>query len=266
MTSGHSGVYSAAEGGTIKTGKFGTKQMQADVKYTFGSHIFTDQALEAIKGGDGSIASLLTTATEELKMSIDKDRQRQSHGYGQGVLAEVQSGSTGTTITVKGSANGGLGTWNLYDGQELWIGTKSQIEAGTADAVTVVNVTSNTTFTVSGAVTVAANDLIVKADAYNASNAAYVEMSGIRNLIDDNNSPYDANFQGVARSTNAFVNAYVYKGTAEALSIARIQEAVMEASKWGRPNLMLSNSILYNKYSNLLEGQKRFVDITVGTA
>ena len=58
----------------------------------------------------------------------------------------------------------------------MLVGTKAQVEAGTADAVTVTAVPSDTTFTVSGAVTVADADLVVKAGVYDSTGTVYTEM------------------------------------------------------------------------------------------
>ena len=42
----------------------------------------------------------MTTATEELKDSIQRAYQRQFSSYGQGVEAKVKTGGTGTTIVM----------------------------------------------------------------------------------------------------------------------------------------------------------------------
>lgn len=242
--------------------------MTVDAKYTYGRHTFTDVSLEGIEGDEGSVANLLATATDELKMELQKDAQRQMvFGFGQGVLGTVSTGVTGTTITVEdGSVTGDNmpGTEHIREGQKILIGTKSEVEAGTADAVTVVNVLSNTQFTVSSSITVVDGDVIVKAGVY--SNSAYNEMAGVRNLLDNASSPYDTTFQGITRATSGWVNGFVRKGSAETLTIARITEYYLQARKYGKPNLILMGSKLYAKYIALLDDKKRYVDIKVGMA
>ena len=198
-------------------------------------------------------------------MEIEKDAQRQiTFGYGQGVIGAISSGTTGTTMTVKGASANFPGTEYIREGQKLLIGTKAEIEAGTAEAVTVVNVLSETQFTISASTTVVTDDLIVKAKAWNAGDSVYNEMAGIRNLLDNTSSPVDSTFQGITRATNGWVNGHVRKGSAEVLTMARLTEYYLKARKYGRPNLILMGSDLYGKYIALLDEKKRYVDVKVG--
>lgn len=256
----HSWVYNVAEWGTIEDGKFSTAQMYAKAKYAYGRHTFTDVALEWIEKDEWAIANLLTEATDELKNAMQREMQRQFHGFWQGVLATVNWVSTGTTITVLATwAN--LGTQYIYPWQKLLVGTKAQVEAGTADAVTVVSVPSDTTFVVSWAVTVADADLVVKAGVYDSTWSVYTEMEWIRSLIDNASSPVLSTMQGLARATNGFLNAPVYKPSAnEVLTISRMHEYYLKARKYGKPDLILMNSDLFAKYGALLESNKRHVN------
>lgn len=260
-TAEHSGVYNVPEGGSINDGKFSTAQMNAKSKYAYGRHTFTDQAIEALDGNPDALVNILTEASDELKNSMARDMQRQFYSFGQGVLATVNGAVTGTTITVNGPAQKKLGTQFIYPGQKLQIGTKAQIEWGTADAVTVVDVPTETTFTVSASVTVADADLIVKDQAYDLTNSVYTDMNGIMGLIDNNSSPVWSTLQGLSRSTKGFLNAPVYKpGSDEVLTISRMEEYYLKARKFGNPDIVLSNSDLYAKYSSLLEASKRQVN------
>lgn len=269
LTGRHSGVYNVAEGDSISDGSFKLAQMNVDAKYLYGRHTFTDVALEGIEGDAGSIANLLTTATEELKDSISRSFQRQFSSYGRGVLAIVKTGVTGTTITVGGrdQTDFGYGTDYVTAGQLIQIGTEVQIQAGTADLVTVVNVLSPTQFTVDAAITVVANDIVANQKIWDATNSVYTEMAGMRNLVDDTATGAvdgivpDTFFQGVNKSTNDFANAFIYKpATREVLTIERMQEYYLKARKFGKPDLIRVNSDLYAKYGALLVQNKRFVN------
>ncbi len=269
MTGRHSGVYNIAEWDSIADGRFSTAQMQTKAKYLYGRHTFTDVALEGIEGDAGSIANLLTTATDELKDSIQRSFQRQFSSYGQGVEGKVKTGVTGTTITLyaKDQIDQGDGSDWLTEGQKILIGTKAQIEAGTADAVTIVAVPTDNTIVVDTSITVVADDLIVNQKVWDSSNSVYNEMSGIRNLVDNTATGAldgivpDTNFQGVARATNGWANGYVYKPAAyETLSLQRMTEYYLYARKYGRPDLIRTSSDLYAKYGALLESQKRHVN------
>jgi hypothetical protein len=243
--------------------------MNVVAKYLYGRHTFTDVALEGVEGDAGSIANLLTTATEELKDSISRSFQRQFSSYAQGVLATVKTGVTGTTITVdaRDQTDFGYGTDYVTTGQLIMIGTKAQVEAGTADSVAVVNVLSPTQFTVDSSITVVAGDVVVNQQVRDSTNSVYVEMSGVRNLIDntatgavDGIAP-TTNFQGIARATNDFTSAFVYKpGSREILTIEKMQEYYLKARKFGKPDLIRVNSDLYAKYGALLVQNKRFVN------
>lgn len=267
LTGRHSWVYNVAEWDTINDGSFKTAQMNVKAKYLYGRHTFTDIALEGIEGDAGSIANLLTTATEELKDSIQRSFQRQFSSYGRAVLAVVKTGVTGTTITVWGrdQTDYGYGTQYVTEGQLIQIGTTAQVEAGTADAVTVATIISDTQFTVDTSITVVAGDVIVNQKAYDTTNSIYTEMSGIRNLLDntatgavDGIAP-DTNFQGIARATNNFANSFVYKPSAyETLTLERMTEYYLKARKFGKPNLIRVNADLYAKYWALLYAKKGF--------
>ena len=269
LTGRHSGVYNVAEGDNIDDGSFKTAQMNVKAKYLYGRHTFTDIALEGIEGDAGSIANLLTTATEELKDSIQRAFQRQFSSYGRGVLGTVKTGVTGTTITLtaRDQTDFGYGTINVTEGQKILIGTEAQVKAGTADAVTVVAVVSDTQITVDSSITVVAGDVVVNQKIRDSTNSVYTEMSGMRNLLDttatgaiDGIVP-DTNFQGIARATNNFTNAFVYKPAAyETLTIERMNEYYLKARKYGKPDLIRVNADLYAKYGALLVQNKRFVN------
>jgi hypothetical protein len=243
--------------------------MNVSAKYLYGRHTFTDVALEGIEGDAGSIANLLTTATEELKDAISRSFQRQFSSYAQGVLSTVKTGVTGTTITVYGrdQTDFGYGTDYLTAGQMIQIGTKVQVEAGTADLVTVVAVLSPTQFTVDSSITVVQDDVIVNQKVRDTTNSVYTEMNGIRNLLDNTATGAidgivpTTNFQGIARATNDFTNAFVYKPASyETLTIERMQEYYLKARKFGKPDLIRVNADLYAKYGALLVQNKRFVN------
>lgn len=268
-TNGHSWVYSVAEWDDIEDGNFSTWKMQVKSKYTFGRHTFTDIALDAVDGDEGSLADVLVYAWVELKEAIKRQVNRQfEYWYWQWVIAKCWTWATWTTVTVLWESVYFPGTFYINPGEKLLIGTKAEIEAWTADEVTVLAITSSTTFTTTASFTYVTSDLIVKKRAYNASAAAYNEMAWFRNLIDNSSSPYDSSFQNIVRATNDWVNAPVYKNgwTRVTLTISRIREYVLKASKYGKPNLILMNSLLYDKYISLLEDKVRFTTVTMGTA
>lgn len=269
LTGRHSGVYSIKEWDTITDGAFSTGQMTTKAKYTYGRHTFTDVALEGIQGDAGSIANVLTLATEELKDAIQRLFQRQFSSRGRGVLGKISTNATSATLTLYGrdQTGHGIGSDYLTPGQKIYVGTEVAIKAGTADAVTVLTVNSDTSITVDSSITVVQDDWITNQQVRDSVAVLYNEMSGIMNLLDNTATGAldgivpDTNFQGLARATNARVNANMYKPAAyEVLSLARLQEYYMKARKYGKPDLIRMNSDLYTKYGALLNTDKRFVN------
>ena len=243
--------------------------MTTKAKYTYGRHTFTDVALEGIQGDAGSIANVLTLATEELKDAIQRLFQRQFSSRGRGVLGKISTNATSATLTLYGrdQTGHGIGSDYLTPGQKIYVGTEVAIKAGTADAVTVLTVNSDTSITVDSSITVVQDDWITNQQVRDSVAVLYNEMSGIMNLLDNTATGAldgivpDTNFQGLARATNARVNANMYKPAAyEVLSLARLQEYYMKARKYGKPDLIRMNSDLYTKYGALLNTDKRFVN------
>ena len=248
QTSRFSWVYAVGEWEDPIKGTIGFEKMSVGSKYVFGQFELTDQALEWATTPE-AVADILSTYSQNAKESMEREVQRMVTHSAQGVLWTVASDSTGTTVTVDS-------TFYIENGMQLSIGTKAEVEWGTADNVSVVNVISDTQFTISSATSVTANDEVVKQKVY--SNGAYNEWAGIRLLVDDNNSPTSSTFQGIARSSNTWVNAPVYKPTTtETLTIARMREYYFKALKYGNPNIILAWSTLFQKYIDLLGDQVR---------
>lgn len=267
-TGQHSGVYNIPESWTIEDGTFSTSKMSIGAKYAYWRHTFTDIALEWVSWDAWSLVDTLTLAGTELKSAMQRSINRQfEYGYGKWVIGVCWTWATGTTVTVDWESEFNQGTFYIAPWMKLLIGTEWEIEAWTAESVTVTAVTSDTTFTVASSFTYVTDDLIAMKSIYDTWASIYTEMAGFRNLIDNASSPYDTTFQGITRATNNWVNASVYKnGTRQTLTISRIREYVLKASKFGKPNLILMNHLLYDKLISLLEDQVRFTQVKMGTA
>lgn len=263
-TGQHSWVYSISENWTIEDGNFSTAKMQVPAKFTYGRHTFTDIALEWVEWDEWSIANILTMAWDQLKMAMQREINRQwEYWYWQWTLGTVNTWATWTTVTVDWEANYWHWTHFLAPWMKLLIGTKAEIEGWTADEVTIADVLSDTEFTTTTSFTSVTGDLIVKKQVFDSWSSTYNEMNWFRNLIDNASSPYSSTFQWVNRATNNWVNANVYKNwwTHVEFTIELLRQYVLKASKWGNPNLIMMNYLLYDKYISLLEGNKRFVDV-----
>lgn len=260
QTGHHSGVYNAPRSNaTIRTGAPKYQTLTVGSKYAYGAHQVNDIDLTACDGDPGALAKLATELGESVMLAMRLDLNRQFHGWGECVLGYVNGASTGTTVTVNSTLRDIEQTKYITPGQRLLIGTKTQIEAGTADSVTVADVTSDTTFTTTASFTMADADRIVKLDAYDSVGAVYTEMMGVRGLVDTSGG-FTTTFQGITRTAQKFVNAYV-ENTSEALSEAKVQLAVLNAQRYGDPMFAVAGMTLFNKYASLLTSYKKFQTI-----
>lgn len=255
-STGHSGVYmdNGAAGADLNTGEATYDEPSESVRYAFGTHQLTHSTIKGITGSPSAIVGAAEDLAEAVKISMRKSLNRQFYQRGgteanNAIIATVNGASTGTTVTVDldgGETTGpGLGTWFLYEGSLIDIGTDAQHGGDTDDEVSVSTVDTSTTFTINTATTIADADHIKFRDSDN------VEMVGMRSIADSDNT-----FHGIARSTNYWAQAYVDE-TAEALSEDDMVRAYIEANKFGDVNGILIGSTLYRKYASLLTSMKR---------
>jgi len=248
QTGQHSGVYAIGENEQLIRGKPTYSRMVITPKYIFGTHYLSHQSIKAAEGGADALANVVTEFGETIREAMTRDLNRQFYGYGEGILTLISSGNTSTTQVVKS-------TENLAPGMKVLIGTKSEIEAGTADSATIVSVNNETTITLDTAITTALDDRVVKANVY--TNSTYHETMGLQGLVDKLGG-YTTTFQGVSRATSYWVNSYV-DDTAEPLTVADMITAMLNC-RIGKPDVALTNSTLYQKYSSLLSPEKRIVN------
>lgn len=253
LTSGHSGVGFTGATGAITVGNSTNQQMVASAKYGYGSHIIYDSAIQAAKGKPGAIKSIVAQLGEELEMEFKKSLNRQLFGNGEGVLTLINGAASSTATHTVDS------TRYLRVGQVLQVGTKTEIEAGTADEVTVSTINSSTSVTFTTSITTADNDRIVIKGAYNTTDSQYEELDGLSNLVSNETESPGSSFQGIPRATNAWTNSYVDSSSA-VLTEAQITDLVSSISEFGTPNLIITTVELRNKYASLLASQKRFMN------
>jgi hypothetical protein len=149
----------------------------------------------------------------------------------------------------------------LSVGQALLVGTKAEIEAGTAETATIASINSATSVTFTAAITSVTGDRVATAGVY--SGGAYNEMSGLGNLVSNNTESSGGSFQNIARATNDWVNSYV-DATSAVLTEAQIIDAVTDASRTGNPDMIVTTPTLRNKYAALLGTQRQYTTIDLG--
>ena len=172
----------AATATTLPTaGKSKYSQGKISTAYTYGVLNLDDRVIESVKGEPGAIVNIVVEEIDRMRQDMGKDINRQLFGDGTGVLSLVSAASTQTTITV-------TSTQYIHEGQLLTIN---------GDAVQVVNVTGDTTFTVTANVTVASNETAVKT-------AGVAEMTGLYMAVD--NTSFTIGIKGPAEQYAYHVN------------------------------------------------------------
>lgn len=257
-STGHSGVYfdNGAAGSDLSTGQPTYDEPSVSARFGFGTHQITDTALDGIDGDPAAVVDTAEDFSKQVRLSMQRSLNRQFYQRGgteanNAVVATVNGASTGTTVTLDNGPTDtntegpALGTWYLYEGSLIDIGTDTEHGAGTDDQETVSTVDSATQITIAASATVADGDHVKFRDGDNN------EMNGMRSIADDDNS-----FQGVTRSSSYWAQAYVDE-TAEALSEGDMVDAFLEAQKFGSVNAILVGRPLYKKYSSLLTSMKR---------
>jgi hypothetical protein len=248
QTGQHSGVYAAAENAQLNRGKPTYAQMTISPKYIFGTHYLSHQAIKVAEGGADALANVVTEFGDTVRQAMTRDLNRQFYGYGEGILTLINGAATSATQTVDN-------TENLAPGMQVLIGTKAEIEAGTADTATISTINSATSITLDTSITTADNDRVVKIGVYTGS--AYNEMMGLQGLVDKSGG-YTTTFQGVTRSSSYWANSYV-DDSSGALTIAGMTTAMLNC-RMGKPDVALTNSTLYQKYASLLASEKRITN------
>ncbi len=239
-TGRHSGVYTVAEGDNPRTGKAKRQRMSAAMKYTFGSLELTDQAMEAAKRADKkAVVAILADEISSLTSTMEKSINRQWFGDGTGELTKANGAGSAVTALVVDS------TEYLAEGMYISIGGGPDIE--------IASINSETSVTLATADTWSDNDSVL------AENAD--EMMGLKGIIDDGDNV--ATFQGLARASNPFLNAYC-DDTAEALSEADMITAYNKARKYAAKSdkiVCFMGQTLFEKYGSLLTSMKRTADL-----
>lgn len=250
-TSGHSGTAFTGATGGIRIGKSKQSQMVSSAKYGYGGHIIWDSTLEITKNTAGSLVEYSKKLGMDLELAMRRSLNRQLYGNGQGVLTTVTSGASSTATHTLAT------TRFLQEGGLYLVGTKSEIEAGTADAVTVQSINSTTSVTFTSSITTATSDRVVIQGIWDGS--AYQEIDGLDSLISNNTENAGSTVQGIARATNVWANSYVDSSSAQLLE-SHLVDAITSAYEFGNPQFIVTTPTLKNRYGAILQGIRRIVD------
>lgn len=248
----HSGVAFTGPTGGIRVGRDRKVQMVSEAKFGYGSHIIWDSSLQVTNSQGGAIVEISKNLGQELEDSFRFHVNRMLYGNGEGVLTLIPTGAASTATHTVSS------TFFLDEGMQVLVGTKAQVEAGTADATTIASVNSDTSVTFADAITTANGDRIVIAGIYDATNSKYFEIDGLSKLVSNNTESAGSYLQGVLRSSNVAMNSYVESSSATLLE-SHLIDLITQASKFGKPQFMMTTPELKNRYGSLLQQQRRYV-------
>lgn len=226
------------------------QQMNTSVKKITASTSVDLLTLESTATSKGALKTVMQQIAQGVTAGLAQGQERRAWGTGEGVLTTVNGATTGTSINV-------ASTDNLQPGMKLLIGTKIEIEAGTADACTITAVTSLTNITVTPSITVANNDRVSLQGIY--SNGQYNDPVGIPALVDyvGGNT---TTLQGITRTAQWWVNSPNYT-TAGQLTGDNLLNMIQQADKQGRVDAIFSNNTLFNRYGSTLTGMKRTMEL-----
>lgn len=251
QSSGHSGVTFTWATGSIWVGKNTNQQMVIDPRYGYGSHIIWDSTIQVAKGKPGSLISIVTDLGESLKTEFQKSLNRQLFGKWNWTLTTVTTGASSTATHTVGS------TRHLRVWQKLWVWTKAEIEAWTADEVTVSTINSKTSVTFTTSITTLTNDVVAVAWVY--SGWVYHEIQGLQNAVSNNVVDSGSSFQWITRATNDWVNSYVDTSSA-VLTEAMMISMLTDVNEFWTTDIIVTTPALRDKYASLLASNKRYVN------
>lgn len=220
---------------TLPTSSFSKwEQVSVNPAYVYATMQLDERTLFEAKGNPGSLVNILTEESKNLKLDMAKDLNRQLFGDGTGTIATTTASSTGTTVTVDS-------TKYIADGQLLTIN---------GDAVVVNTVLSATTFTITGAATIGSGEAVKKTEGIS-------DMNGLALAVGT------GAFEGL---TNFAWQSYV-DSTSETYSSLTAMTGDMRAAKqsvdkYGKTNIILTSYELRNKFMQLHETEKQYVNTT----
>lgn len=255
------GVHAAAEDTTLRSGKFHSDRSYADAKFIQGSFEVTRQAIAATRDKKFALVREVQQNAMGAVHEVHWNLNRMIVGKSSGVLCYVNGAvSNSTAITVQTETSSPQdeepATMHLRKGDVLWIGTTGEIQGGTAETVTVSSVTGDTTFTAEAAETLADNDVVVRADAYDTSGAVYTEVTGFSDLI-----AATGTVQNINKANNAWFQS-VTVGSVGTLDLTTdVDVALSDVTRYAKdPSncFLLCNSTNWRRIASLLTHTRNY--------
>ena len=175
------GTYAQKIGATLRPGKFQGDRSNGLVKFITQSMQIPAQVMEASRTPEFSVVNEVVQnmrgAAHSMHWEINRMMLQDTAHALCYVDGPVSNAKTFTVQTNTSGTNETPPTQHLQSGDVVFVGTTNQIQAGTAQTVTVDQVTGNTTFLSLDNETVSDNDVVVRADVYDVSGTAYTDVT-----------------------------------------------------------------------------------------
>ncbi len=270
-SSRHSGISNLAnDGNTLTSGASSIGQAYVGVKILTGAFDISKLTMDATKTAKGAVENQLTFQASTLASDFAKNVNRQYMDDGIGVISQVSSTSSATTmlVTYKTST---LGDGNSIDNYGSINGDISPVEyiyanqilaIGSASSTAAVYAVSNNTVTFKSTIPAGGTALgpIYLVDG-SGEGAGTAEILGIRAAL--STSTGASTYASLARSTHGWTPQV--GTTAEALTLSAMEKQYLAAKKYaqvGDRYAIFMNYSLYKKYGDILTAMRRSVDTT----
>jgi hypothetical protein len=236
------------------------------MKRFYGRIMVDGFAIESSQGKGGWI-DILAGETKGVANAFAMEMDRQSLGRGETVLGHVASVST--YYVTPDNPHGIVGDTPVAKffrvGQvcDVFDATNSYAEIKTDATITAISAAGVLTFDadMSASTSVADGDYICRKDSYSTTHANLGDMMGLDGIIDDDDAPFDEDFEGIDRSSETLWCSHV-DTTSQVISEEVIQAELEAISKQtdGEPvDLLLTTYALKNKIVKDLKAD-RLVD------
>jgi len=237
------------EDAEIEESGLGVSRMEVEIQNVYARTSVTDKLLRL--SNEETVVSWLNELVNDLKASFGKTFDRMVGGDWRWTLMIIDGDQTWNILNIK----------NIYAitpivvGMKVYIGTESEILAGTADQVTITNV-DESTITVDSSITVSDGDLVVPVSVVDVSAGKFNTIQSLDKIADDG-TLYGTTFQGVTR--NYYTKWNVVTSTWNI--ITDFDTVAMKMSNyWYSPDFVYSSVNKYKEFVEALYQNRRTVN------
>lgn len=247
------GIGATSDGGLLPTiGQQTTAQATISAKFNYLRFGITGPMLKASQGDKGAFVSAMEYEMSEGLTDLKNDVNRQIFWTGNGALATVSANAVASTvITVTGRESTEDGNKFLDIGMVIDVYTSAGVLQASGVEITNISGTTTATLTLSSAVTVSANSIVVRSGAYNQ------EIQGVLTTQDG----LTTSVYGINRATYPVYQGNAVSAAGNQLTLNLMQQAYNEAKRrgGGKINAIYTDFDSERFYNKLLIADKRYM-------